>query len=751
MPVKLAKKAKQASANPAQKWKRVQLPRSKILASEDSLFLSLEEIEPVGTDADGLITVASSTNPDDEAVDAAKDTSNGYLLSEDAAEIEDIDEDLSLFGLDPASFVHVDAFTEDDIKTAATNKKSSSNDPTDKKGSKASKTKKERKQTTELQALKRISSADTPLNLFNAATSTVESDADADAEIQTKETDAAIDDNGNTSTADSPASNLKLLNVDNIAVPSDSPWLPFGLHPLIVKTLHKLGFEKPTDIQSQTLAQALVHHKDVIGAAQTTLAFGLPVLHHIASQLELNKELSCVALIITPTRELAMQSFIPTLFKIVSVVGGMSQQKQKRQISRKPHIIIGTPGRLWELIQERSRFLIIDEADRMLEAGHFKDLDEILAAISTDRLGPQGRNIKRRTMVFSATMLEDAAIKLKVSQSNKAPKFGSTLFGKLLEKVNFRDPHPVYINLTTKNVMASGLLEAKVNCLKTEKDHMLYYVLCRYPGKTIVFVNSIDAIRRLVPILTILKIQVYGLHAEMQQKQRLKNLDRFRESTHAVLIASDVASRGLDIPLVDHVIHYQIPRAADIYVHRSGRTARANTEGISVSLCSPEEMQTYKKLCYVLGKTNGMQDFPIDLSVLTAIKRRIQIAKEIDSLQHKAKKIKNDRDWFRKAAEEADILLSDDEDNFGDASSKTHSKNKKKSGKAYDDEDDGGVDGGSDQILSLKERNRIQSLKNELDALLARQLVQKGISGKYLTSNTIEGLPELLMRSQGGH
>jgi len=129
----------------------------------------------------------------------------------------------------------------------------------------------------------------------------------------------------------------------------------------------------------------------------------------------------------------------------------------------------------------------------------------------------------------------------------------------------------------------------------------MYYFITRYPGRTLVFVNSIDAIRRLIPIMRLLNIEVFGLHAQMQ-RQRLKNLDRFKQNPNAVMVASDVAARGLDIPLVEHVIHYQLPRSGDIYIHRSGHTARARNEGISLMLCSPEESSFYQKICQDLKK-----------------------------------------------------------------------------------------------------------------------------------------------------
>lgn len=173
----------------------------------------------------------------------------------------------------------------------------------------------------------------------------------------------------------------------------------------------------------------------------------------------------------------------------------------------------------------------------------------------------------------------------------------------LVARLNFKDPNPSYINLvTSENLTAKGIFESKIDCLEKDKDVYLYYILMRYSGKSLVFVNSIDCIRRLVPLLELLELPVWGIHAEMQQRQRLKNLERFSSSENGVLISSDVSARGLDIPLVSHVIHYQIPRSADLYVHRSGRTARGRDEGVVVSLVGPKEIKLYRRLCHALEK-----------------------------------------------------------------------------------------------------------------------------------------------------
>ena len=445
--------------------------------------------------------------------------------------------------------------------------------------------------------------------------------------------------------------------------------------------------------------------KDVIGAAETgsgkTLAFGLPILQAIVQQ-------SCtdlIGLILVPTRELAIQVHDHlknvaknVTHKIVSIVGGMSIQKQERLLRSKPLVIVATPGRFWECMENDKtlaaqvkgiQFLVIDEADRMLEAGHFKQLDAILGHVN-------GGEVKRQTFVFSATMLEEEK-----SENNKAKK-SKNVFQSLLEKIQFRDAKPVYINLSRQELTAKGVLESRVDCMKDEKDMMLYYLLSRYSGKTIVFVNSIDAIRRLVPIFSCLFPYIHGLHAEMQQKQRLKNLERFLASENAVLFASDVAARGLDIKGIDHVVHYQLPRSADIYVHRSGRTGRANSEGVSIMLCSPEEQSLYRKLLSSL-KRQEIPEFPIEGSLFPALKKRLTIAKQIDQIEHSQKKKQKNHDWFKKAAQECDIELSESD---------------------------------SDEEENYKKANnqqKLNGLRLQLKALLDQPIVPKNHNVKYLT------------------
>jgi ATP-dependent RNA helicase DDX24/MAK5 len=341
-----------------------------------------------------------------------------------------------------------------------------------------------------------------------------------------------------------------------------SAWDQFGLDSVLIRALRHLGFPHPTEIQAKTLPAALQQRRDILGAAETgsgkTFAFALPII-----QLLLQEQDSAVdepsVLILTPTRELAIQvrdhidrlcRFAPNI-NTVAIVGGMSVANQQRLLRRKPAIIIATPGRLWELItngepyliqlRRSLRYLVIDEADRMLEKGHFKDLGNLMDYLNgssstspaTDELNGKedgsmraDGKLKRQTFVFSATLTRHFASKKRESTAAADDTSASEALAAMIERIHFRDKRPCLIDLTTKQVLAHSLSESRVDCLQTEKDVYLYYFLSRYPGRTIVFVNSISCIRRLVPIISLLGFQVYGLHAQMQQRQRLKNLDR---------------------------------------------------------------------------------------------------------------------------------------------------------------------------------------------------------------------------------
>lgn len=272
----------------------------------------------------------------------------------------------------------------------------------------------------------------------------------------------------------------------------------------------------------------------------------------------------------------------------------------------------------------------------------------------------------------------------------------------------------------------------------------MYYFLLRYPGRSLVFLNSIDGLRRLQPLLQHLNIPAFSLHSNMQQRQRLKVLDRFKNAVPekksdaktttmqtAVLLATDVAARGLDLPAVDHVVHYQLPRSADTYVHRSGRTGRAGRSGVALSMVEPKEQGLLRQLLRSLGRTSDdeisrgaqgneadLRVLPVEYSLLPQLRERVTLAAQIDQVEHKAKKESHDDAWLKQLAKDADLDVSDDDD------------------------------GGSKPQRSKKQTKASSgALKAELNQLLRTPLRLRGVSTKYLTSNALPGFVDDLLHN----
>ncbi|KIJ33536.1 hypothetical protein M422DRAFT_213415 [Sphaerobolus stellatus SS14] len=453
----------------------------------------------------------------------------------------------------------------------------------------------------------------------------------------------------------------------------------------------------------------------------------------------------------------------PPPVSVAAIVGGMSAQKQRRILSRGADILVATPGRFWDLCGEdhvltsqirKLRFLVLDEADRMIEAGHFEELDNILrltarppesaytsnAAVDgeQDPVAPEDlpviqdeitSNEELQTFIFSATMSKDLQKDLKRGQRKKGwKKKGAErdTLDDLIRRLDFRDTHPVIIDLSPKGGRVKGLQESKVECLMNDKDYYLYYFLLRHPGRSLVFLSSIDGIRRLLPIMELLNINAWPLHSGLQQKQRLKNFDRFKSKSHSVLLATDIAARGLDVPSVDHVIHYQVPRSADAYVHRNGRTARANKEGFGLVLCAPDETRIFKGVLNSLGRDeDDVPELAVDHDILDKLKQRVKLARKIDSIAHRTKKENHDKNWMRETAEAMEIELDSD---FASDSSETAQKS----------------------VKDKKAQGQIVKLKAELKDVLAQPLVARGVSMKYITSGTrSRGVIEKLIEGEG--
>uniref|UniRef100_A0A8D0HKC9 ATP-dependent RNA helicase n=1 Tax=Sphenodon punctatus TaxID=8508 RepID=A0A8D0HKC9_SPHPU len=402
------------------------------------------------------------------------------------------------------------------------------------------------------------------------------------------------------------------------------------------------------------------------------------MLENVEFDVGANTHVSCVdesrpllGLVLTPTRELAVQvkHHIDAVAKFTGIktaliVGGMAAQKQERVLKGKPEIIIATPGRLWQLIQERHlrpsalrqlRCLVIDEADRMVEKGHFLELSQLL-----EILNDLQHSHRRQTFVFSATLTLVHQAPNRVLQKKNAKNIDkNTKLEMLMQKVGIKSKAKV-IDLTRKEATVETLMETRIHCEADEKDYYLYYFVLQYPGRTMVFANSIDCIKRLSAVLTILDCDPLPLHAHMHQKQRLKNLEKFAERENCVLLTTDVAARGLDIPNVQHVLHYEMPRTSEIYVHRSGRTARATNEGLTLLLIGPGDMVNFKKTYKTLGKSEELPFFPVETKCMSAIKERVNLARKIEKVEYFNCRAKQHNSWFKQAAEALEIDLDDD-------------------------------------------------------------------------------------------
>ncbi|XP_057269409.1 ATP-dependent RNA helicase DDX24 isoform X2 [Pezoporus wallicus] len=387
--------------------------------------------------------------------------------------------------------------------------------------------------------------------------------------------------------------------------------------------------------------------------------------------VDYRKKRPLLGLVLTPTRELAVQvkHHIDAVAKFTGIktaiiVGGMAAQKQERVLNRKPEIVIATPGRLWELVKERHphlsnlrqlRCLVIDEADRMVEKGHFSELSQLLEILNDSQYNPQ-----RQTFVFSATLTLVHLTPTRVLQKKNAKKMDKkTKLELLMEKTGIKGK-PKVIDLTRKEATVETLTETRIHCNTNEKDYYLYYFLLQYPGRTMVFANSIDCVKRLSSLLTILNCDPLPLHANMHQKQRLKNLERFAERESCVLLTTDVAARGLDVPNVQYVIHYQVPRTSELYVHRSGRTARAANEGLSLLLIGPDDLINFRKIYKTLEKSEELPFFPVETKCMTSIKERVNLARQIENVEFFNSRAKQHNSWLQQAAEALEIDLDDD-------------------------------------------------------------------------------------------
>jgi len=342
-----------------------------------------------------------------------------------------------------------------------------------------------------------------------------------------------------------------------------------NLSPELLQSVERAGFEEATPIQAATIPLALAG-RDVIGQAQTgtgkTAAFGLPMLEKIDTN-----DHSLQGLVIAPTRELAIQTQEELYrlgrdkkIRVQAVYGGADIGRQIRGLKDRPHIVVGTPGRMLDHINRHTlklgtvRTLVLDEADEMLNMGFLEDIEKIISQVPADR----------QTLLFSATM--PAAIK------NIGVKFMK---------------NPEHVQIEAKEMTADLIDQYYVRAKDFEKfDVMTRLLDVQTPDLAIVFGRTKRRVDELARGLEARGYRAEGIHGDLSQQKRMSVLRAFKSGQLDILVATDVAARGLDISGVTHVYNYDIPQDPESYVHRIGRTGRAGKGGMSVTFVTPNEM-----------------------------------------------------------------------------------------------------------------------------------------------------------------
>jgi ATP-dependent RNA helicase RhlE len=358
------------------------------------------------------------------------------------------------------------------------------------------------------------------------------------------------------------------------------PFKTMGLADPLVKGILATGYTAPTEIQSQAIP-AILDGKDIIGCAQTgtgkTAAFVLPILHRLETVPQKSKKKKPRVLVVTPTRELAVQIEQAVRgygrymeLKTIAVYGGTRIEPQMKALRRGIDVVVATPGRLLDLIQRGVmnlsliEVLVLDEADRMFDMGFITDIRKIVAEISTDR----------QTLLFSATMPN--AIKKLTESIQKSPQ--------MIQIGQQHNP----IETITQHIFPVP---------KAQKMDLLLHLIEREEmDSTLVFSRTKRGADRICKKLKQNYVEAVAIHSDRTQGQRLKALEGFKRGQYQVMVATDIAARGINIQGISHVVNFDVPGYAEDYIHRIGRTGRAAATGDAMTFVSEEEVLTLRKI-----------------------------------------------------------------------------------------------------------------------------------------------------------
>lgn len=358
-----------------------------------------------------------------------------------------------------------------------------------------------------------------------------------------------------------------------------------GLIEPILKALKEEGYSKPTPIQEQAIPH-LLQHRDLLGCAQTgtgkTAAFAIPILQKLYTEKSAGRK-GIKALILTPTRELAIQ--IEDSFKAYGrhlglkplvIFGGVSQHHQVLALQKGVDILVATPGRLLDLMQQRFIHLndlntfVLDEADRMLDMGFVHDVKKVIVRLPA----------KRQTLFFSATMPAD-----------------------IQQLANAILTNPVKVEVTPVSSTAETIKQSLYMVEKNNKKNLLIHILKNDAiNSALIFTRTKHGADRVATDLLRVGVEAQAIHGNKSQNARQNALNNFKSGVTRVLVATDIAARGIDIDELSHVINFELPNVPETYVHRIGRTGRAGFSGIAYSFCDAEEWDYLKDIQKLIGK-----------------------------------------------------------------------------------------------------------------------------------------------------
>ncbi|MBS1524642.1 MAG: DEAD/DEAH box helicase [Bacteroidetes bacterium] len=387
----------------------------------------------------------------------------------------------------------------------------------------------------------------------------------------------------------------------------------------ILRALKTEGYNIPTPIQQRAIPIVL-QQRDLLGCAQTgtgkTAAFAIPILQLLYQDRQQHKEQKSIkAIILTPTRELAIQideSFAAygrhTGLKHTVIYGGVSQNPQTEALRRGVDILVATPGRLLDLMNQgfvrldHIKILVLDEADRMLDMGFVHDVKKVIAKVPA----------RRQTLFFSATM------------PNEIQQLANSILN-----------NPEKVEVTPVSSTADTIQQHLFYVEKSDKKQLLIHLLKDKTIKTaLVFTRTKHGADKVVKDLNRAGITAEAIHGNKSQNARQRALTNFKNRTTRVLIATDIAARGIDIDELTHVINYELPNIPETYVHRIGRTGRAGADGIAFSFCEQEELPYLKDIHKLIGKTipvNEAHPYPMNAA---AIVQKQEIVKTVNGQKH---------------------------------------------------------------------------------------------------------------------